>query len=329
MNQREKVLASVVGGAAGLIFLIIGVRQIITLPLKEIDKRTAAAREKISKIQADRRAFFAAEDRLKKFAGSTFAETTEEASALSGELLTRQIAAAGLRESDFTRLPLGPRRLNGASEIGWSLQGDGALTNVINLLYLLNESPWLHRTDDLTVVPGDSPGRVRVRVRYLTLVMEPALDATRANFPSPKLDSPNRRFLDGIVARDLLRPYIKSPPPPPPTAAATAKRETAAGPENFRVVSLSEWEGQPEVHVRDQAGRKTLHYRPGDQVAGGAMVMVDYRPMPLPGNSQLQSFSRLILKINEEYWAVERGATFADKHKLTTAELPASLAGRP
>ncbi len=329
MNQREKVMAGVVGGVAGLLILIVGLRQLITVPLREIDKRTAAAKEKLSKIQADRRAFFSAEDRLKVLSARAFADTTEEASAISGEMLTKQIALAGLRESDFTRLPLGPRRLNGASEIGWSIQGEGSLTNVVNLLYLLDHSPWLHRTDDLTVVAGDAPGKVRVRIRYLTLVMDPAPEATRTNLPPPNLEAPSRRQLDGIVARDILRPYIKTPPPPPQAVATAPKRETPTGPENFRVVSLSEWEGQPEIHVRDLAGRKTLRYRTGDQLAGGAVVMVDYRPMPLPGNGLLQSFSRLILKINNEYWAVERGTTLADKHKLTIAELPAGLAGTP
>jgi hypothetical protein len=34
--------------------------------------------------------------------------------------------------------------------------------------------------------------------------------------------------------------------------------------------------------------------------------MVDYRPLPMPGNEGLKSFSRVILKIGADYWAVER-----------------------
>jgi hypothetical protein len=47
--------------------------------------------------------------------------------------------------------------------------------------------------------------------------------------------------------------------------------------------------------------------------------------LPKPGNSLLQSFSRLILKVENEYWAVERGLTLADKRRLTPAELPPEL----
>ena len=53
--------------------------------------------------------------------------------------------------------------------------------------------------------------------------------------------------------------------------------------------------------------------------------MVDYRPMPMPSNAMLQSYSRVIIKIGSDYWAIERGQTLADRRKLATAELPAQL----
>jgi len=67
--------------------------------------------------------------------------------------------------------------------------------------------------------------------------------------------------------------------------------------DTLRVVSLSEWKGEPEVHVRDSTNQKTLRYRPGDTLAGGTIVMIDYRPLPLPGNEAIKSFSRVILKM--------------------------------
>ena len=328
MNRREKIMAGVVGGMAGLLVLIFGVRALFLKPLREIDLRTAAVRTKIAKIQDERRAYFAAEDRLKALASRTFAETTEQASAISGELLTRQIIAAGLEESGFSRLPSGPRKLRGASEIGWNIQGEGALTNMINLLFLLDSSPWLHRMENLTIASGDSPGRARVHLRYLTLVLDPPMLITHSNLAAPAtLDSPDRRLLDNFAARDLLRPYIKLPPSPPSSPSQPPSKSGPPGPANYRIVSLSEWEGQPEIHVRDLAAQKTTRFKPGDNLAGGTVVMVDYRPMPEPGNQMLQSLSRIILKIDQDYWAIERGKTFADKHKLTQAELPPELAG--
>jgi hypothetical protein len=311
---------------AGLFVLIIGGRALFLTPLREIDLRTAAARAKIAKIQAERRSYFAAEDHLKAIASRTFAETTEQASAISGELLTRQIIASGLEETDFSRMPSGPRKLRGANEIGWNIQGEGPLTNVINLLFLLDSSPWLHRMENLTIGSGDSPGRVRLHFRYLTLVLDPPMQTTHAILTNTlSLDSPDRRLLDNIAVRDLMRPYIKLPPPPP-SSPSSSPSSGPPGPANYRVVSLSEWEGQPEIHVRDLAAQKTTRFRPGDKLAGGTVVMVDYRPMPEPDNQTLLSLSRIILKIDQDYWAIERGKTLADKHKLTLAELPPELA---
>ena len=60
-------------------------------------------------------------------------------------------------------------------------------------------------------------------------------------------------------------------------------------------------------------------------MAGGTIVMIDYRPLPSPGNEVLKSFSRVIVKIGTEYWAIERGKTLAEKHRLTPTQLPAEL----
>lgn len=333
MSRREKILAGAVGGTLAFLLLFVGARTWFKTPLHALDVRISAARGKISKIKSERLIYFNAEDRLKSISQRTFADTIDQASAQSGELLTRQILKAGLAETDFTRLPVGPRKLRGASEIGWSVQGDGSLSNVVNLVFLLNRSPWLHRTEGLTIIRGDSPGMVRVRFRYLTLIIDPSPDIVRTNLASSVgLESPERQLLNSIVSRDILRPYIRRPPAPVPGQPAQVpgtRPPPPPGPESFRVVSLSEWEGRPEVHIRDMTAQKTLVFRPGDELAGGKLMQVDYRPLPLPGNALLQSFSRLILKIGDEYWAIERGQTLADKRKMARAELPPSIIGPP
>jgi len=312
-----------------ILAVTLGIRSIILTPLKELDKRTAVVREKIGKIQADRRAYFAAEERLKKLTLRTFADLVDQASAKSGEMLTHQILQAGLEENDFARLPVGPRKLRGASEVGWNVQGDGPLTNVVNLVFLLNATPWVHRVESLTLSTGDTPGWVRIRFQYLTLVPEPAPEVVRTNLvPALTLDSPERHLLNTIVSRDLLRPYIKRPPAVVQRAqpgSSPAAAGVPPGPETFRIVSLSEWKGQPEIHIRDLTAQKTVRYRAGDELMGGTIVMVDYRPQPLPGNSLLQSYSRMIVKIGDDFWAIERGNTLAEKRKLNPTDLPAQL----
>jgi hypothetical protein len=336
VNQREKILA----GAVGSIFLLFGgffgIRSFVLKPVLEVRKNIDVTREKLAKIKADQRAFFAAEDNLKVIGARTFADTVDQAAARSGEILTRTFADARLAESEFTRSFFGPRKLRGAQEIGWNVQGDGPLTNIVHLLYLLNDSPWVHRLEGLSVSAGNRPGDVRVSFSYLTLVLDPAPDVTRKDLAGKlTLDSPDRALLNGIVSRDFFRPYIKRPPQPPvpppgsPGNPAVAGPPRPPGPESFRVVSLSEWQGQPEIHVRDTAAQRTLRFKVGDEMAGGSVVMIDYRPLPSPSQPGLLSHSRVILRIGSEYWAIERGRSLADKRKLGPAELPTSLARNP
>jgi len=336
MNRREKILAFGVGGLLGVFALGFGIRGIIVKPLQEIDKRSAMLRGKIAKANDERRAYFDAEDRMKGFTLRSFADTPDQASAKSGELLTKLILKSGLSEEEFSRLPLSPRPLRGAKEIGWNVQGDGGLADVIDLIFSLQSAPYLQRIEGLTVGNGEAPGLVRVRFRYLTLVMDPAPDVQRKELAAKyTLESPQRHIFDGIVSRDLLRPYIKRPPPPPPPVVpgtapgsdiAAGKPGVPSGPESFRIVSLSEWMGQPEIHVRDLIQQKTQRYKPGDQLAGGTIACVDYRQLPMPGNELLRSDSRVIVKVGGDYFAIERGKTLADKRRLTTAQLPSELA---
>jgi len=328
MNARERTMALLVGGILGLAVLFFGGKAILVKPLTELDKKAAGLREKLDKIKAERRAYFTAETLIKKNAQHAFGDQVDQASAKSGEFLTQQILASGLRESDFSRLPVGPRRLRGASEIGWNVQGGGRFDDVIDLLFLLQESPYLHRLESLSMTAGDAPGQVKVRFRFLTLVVMPAPVVDPIDLTAKyNLDSPERHRYDAMVARDLLRPYIKRPPPGTGIAKAPAAGPAGGtpGPESFRIVSLSEWQGQPEVHIRDLTNQKTVRYKPGDALAGGTIVMVDYRPMPMPGDEALLSYSRVILRLGTEYWAVERGRTLADKHRLTTEQLPPAM----
>jgi hypothetical protein len=183
----------------------------------------------------------------------------------------------------------------------------------------------------LSVTTGEAVGRVKARFRYLTLVLDPSPEVQRKALPDKfALDSTERHAYDDLVARDILRPYIKRPEPPPKPATAPGSPGgtpalTAPGPESYKIVSLSEWEGQPEIHVLDTSAQKTRRFKPGDQLAGGTIVCVDYRELTMPDSFAL-SESRVILKIGNEFWAIERGKTLADKHKLEPEQLPRELA---
>src|SRR6185436_17856985 len=166
----------------------------LLMPLRDWDRKTAALRERLEKIRSERRAYFTSEEKVKGFVQRTFALSEDQVSAKSGERLTRLILQSGLSEVDFTRSPVGPRVLRTGiktSEVGWMVQGDGKLEHVINLLFLLQESPYLRRIEGLSLSSGESPGTVRVRFRYLSLTINPAPPAEPAELQGKfTLESP-------------------------------------------------------------------------------------------------------------------------------------------
>lgn len=331
MNKREKLLVAIVGSLLAVLLVGFGVRAALIKPLKEIDSRIKASQEKVNKIANEKRQFFATEERMKQIALKTFGDTIDQASATSGEILTKRILESGLDDMEFTRTPASPRKLKGANEIGWIIQGEGALSNIVNLLFLLENSPYVHRVENVSVTTGDAVGRVRARFRYLTLVMDPSPDVKRVALAQKyTLESAERHAYDDLIARDILRPYIKRPAPPPqprPTPGNPGGTPTpgAPGPESFKVVSLSEWNGEPEVHVLDTSAQKTRRFKTGDELAGGKIVCFDYREMPMPDSFAL-SESRVIVQIGSEFFAIERGRTLAEKRKLQPEQLPRDLA---
>jgi hypothetical protein len=314
----------VIGGLLLVFALVVVFRFVMIRPLRTIDGEISTIQAKLDKLHKQRRDYFQADDQLQLVAKRTFADDTDQASARAGEVLTKMILASGLSDSEFARLPVGPRRLRGANEIGWSVQGEGPLSKVVSLLFLMEQSPYVHRVENLVLSPSHKQGQVNVYFRYLTLVLSPSPEVPTTPLPPPGLDTPGRRRYELIVQRNVFSPFTA----PTPAAAPTPQPSAPAlpGPETFRVVSLSEWQGNQEVAVRDLNRKETKVYKTGDQLAGGAVVMVDYRALPMPGHPGLMSYSRVILRVGTEYWAIERGQTLAEKYRLTREQLPEQLA---
>ncbi len=326
MNPRTRLLAFAALGLAGLIIVGFLVKGIVVRPLRALDDQIVQLRVKLNGLEQERRAFLAADAEVRAAATRMFGGDADDAQAQLGAILTAQIVAVNLREADFTRMPSGRRRLPGAEEIGWTIQGEGPLSRVLDLLFVLQQDPRLHRLESLALSPASEGSRVRVRFRYLSLVFNPAPDFKPAtNLVQANLDSPQRRRYNAITHRDLLRPVVaadREPPPPPPADPA---QQANADAQNLKVVSLSSWENQPEAHLYDARNQKTIVCRPGEKLLEGELALVDYRPLPWPDKPELLSYSRLIWRIGEEYWAVEMGQTLAERRRLSATELPSSL----
>lgn len=334
MNKRTRTLAWLALGVAGAWIVGLGLRGFIAAPLKAIDGQITQLRGKLKSAQQERTSFIQAQDFLNGVPARTFGSTPDTAAAEVMALLTRQILEAGLREADFTRIPVGERRLTGAVEIGWIVQGDGPLDRIVDLLFLLDQDPRLHRLESLALSAGGEPGRVRVRFRFLTLLLRPPpAGAVRGTVEFARLDAPERALYVPITRRDLLRPYVpRAPaetggpvPPPAPSEGEPGPTDPYLNLRDLKVVSLSTWAGQPEVHLRDAAAGQARVVRPGDDLAGVQIVTVDYRAHPRPDKPGLMSYSRVILRQNGTYYAVECGQTLGERRPIEPADLPVDL----
>lgn len=332
IEGREKIVGILLLSCVGVFMLFLLIQGTFVRPVKELKKQKVQLDVKLNRLKKEQSQFKIAEKEITEAGQKMISANIDEANSLLGELINDLIQKVGLNSSDFTRSPIGPVRLKGAKEMGWTVQGEGSLSRVIDLIYLLKTVPALHRLESVRFSPTSQLGVVKVSFRYLTLVLDPAPPNVGSNSITNalagSLDEPERKLYLGIEKRDLFRPYIKKPflpevdpvqqtenvgqqPPVPP----------AFRPEIYKAVSLSEWAGKSEIHILNiETGAISL-YQPGDKIENWTLLEVDYRRLPLP-NSILESDSRVILQNNEGYWSLEQGYTLAQLYKLTEEQLP-------
>lgn len=330
MNKRTRTLALLALGLASLLVAGFATRAILLRPLRALDDQIVQLQLKLQSLDGERKSYLAADTQIRSVAGTLFGTRAPDAEAQLGALLTSQLLQAGLHESDFTRIPAGRRRLPGAEEVGWTIQGEGPPAQLVDFLFLLQNHPRLHRLESLALSPANDSGRLRLRFRYLTLVLSPAPEVpARTNLAPATLDSPARRRYDTLLRRDLLRPFEPEAPPQPGSGSGSGAPSAAPptsdpGP-SLRLVSLSSWGAPPEAHLLDTRQQTTRTVRPGDPLLDGTVAAIDERPLPAAGKPGLLSYRRLILRLGDDYWAIETGQNLEDRRRLNPEELPPSL----
>ena len=334
IKGREKILAILVLSCVAVFIVVFLIQGSIVKPAKDLKSRKAQLQVRLARLKKEQEQYKIAEKEIQAAAQKMIHSNTDQANGVLGELLNQLIQQVDLNPRQFTRSPIGPSRIGRglAREVGWTVQGEGPLSKVVDLLYLLQSAQALHKIEGVRLSASNQPGIVKVGFRYLTLVLEPAPSSlgtnTMAEVTVAELGTPERQLYEGIVVRDLFRPYVQRPqmasPPersPPP---AQEQRVPTFRPEIFRVVSLSEWAGKSEIHLQNTESGNITVYHPGDEIEDWTIMMVDYRLMPRP-NSILNSESRVILKNTVGYWALEHGCTLAQLHQLGEGQLPLEL----
>lgn len=329
IQGREKMLGALVLSCVGVFVIFLLVQGMILKPAKDLKSQRAQLVTKVNKLKKEQEQFKIAQKEVQAAALNMMSPNTDQANGVMGELLNTLIQKVGLNPRQFTRSPVGPNRVGRglAREVGWTVQGEGPLSKVVDLLYLLESASALHKLEGVRLSATSQPGSVKIAFRYLTLVLEPAPSGVKTNgvegIVLGELSTPERQLYDGIAARDLFRPYVRRPAGAPQEAAPVqeASGEPAFRAELFKAVSLSEWAGKSEVHLLNTESGAVQVYQAGDTLEGWTLLGVDYRRMPRK-DSILESEARVILQNAEGYWALEQGSTLAQLYQIKEEELP-------
>jgi len=339
MNRREKILALAVGAALTLFVLYLAVDKLFISQVISLRKQQDDLRGKIESGSQDKQTYTETAARLPGLFDRTFGSDENLASERVRARLDSLLKASGF-QTDIALTPQGSAKVRTSSgdiagnEVTWQVVTKGKLEQLINFLYLLDAEPYLHRIESLSLSPDQRTGVTEMQLRFMSFVPaswqgEELPTGTAAQESAPGLlEAPGRKVYEVIALRDVFRPYLeyRPPPPPPPPPPSPPPQPSPPPPAvQQKIVALATWAGQQEVHVRDLANGRTEVLKPGQTLAEGQIVMIDYRRLPMPGKPEVLSTSRVILRKGDAYWAIELGQETASSRQLPNDQLPQQL----
>ena len=348
MNRREKILAILVSVLVGGFMVSMIVDKVFLSPMAEADRTAARLEKEIQDMEITAKRAKADARWIDEQQKRTFGTDASRVSEAVRNYLDSLLKRSALGHESLSIKPVTGSSVRGAyKEIGWNIRTRGRLVDVINFLYLLQVEPYLHRVENLVITPRRGSQDLDLQLKYSTLLIEPRKGVKPTtqtadfvvNETTLRLDTDERQQYAMISDRNLFLPYVKRPPTPPsrPTPTPPPSRPTPSKPRppvptptrvnwaRYRIMGLPTWQGREDVIVQDTTTKQTRIYAPGDELADGKVVMIDYRPLPHPDKPMLLSRSRVIIQTGPEYWVVEIGQTLAQKRMLMQDQWPESL----
>ena len=250
----------------------------------------------------------------------------------SGHLKTAAKRSGLDQGGNFSLTPFGGKTVQGAySTLGWTVQGRGNVTQVVDFLYLISRQTYLHRITGLTIGRIAKSRDLAVSLRYETLAPAIGKDIPLPAPPAAgaaRLDAPERKKYNVVVSRNMFRPHVLKPTKPDKPTTRPKPAPDPVDPD-LRVTSLMQVGPRLLISVRHDRTKVVKKYKQGDRLAGGVVVMVDYRTMPRPENRKKTSSCRLLLRMGKEYWAVELHDTLGNRWRMRADQVPKELSKRP
>lgn len=278
--------------------------------------------------------------KLKAYAGQTFGLDPIEVSELIRVRIDKMVSATGLQRGQDASTPISGKTKSGVyEEVGWSYDLTGTLEQVVSMMYLLHADPYLHRLGGLSIVPNRDGTEYKLSFKYVTLVLVArdnetlpiGLDDGEPK-PIPPLKAKPQQWYQRIARRNLFRPFIAKPKPQPkPQSSKPSNPQPQPKPtpevdlSRFKISNLSQMGSEVLITVLDSQTGLAKRYRPGENLAGGRIVMVDYRELPRSDKPELLSPSRVVIQIKDQYFAIDLGRTLADRYRLEGQKVPPAL----
>jgi hypothetical protein len=336
MNLRERILALATGGVVALLVGFLLFSKLVLQPAADLDGQVTDLGTKITRLKAENARIAEYRQSLREVALQTYDVEERQASERARARLVEILQRSGIALDRLSLRPVRGARVPSAyQEVGWLLTVRGHAEQIVNCLYLIQNDSYMHRLDNVSLSPVARSDEIELRLRYATLVILYPKDekpirrpADQPPAPLAEVNAPARQGYRLIAERDLFRPYIprveEAPMDSPPVIYTPGPAPTSDY--RLRIVGLSSWAGQPEVVVRDTGTGQTQVLHVGDELVGGRVVLVDYRKMPMPGKPEILSTSRVIVEVDQAYWAIELGQTLAERRLLGHDQLPPQLA---
>ena len=169
------------------------------------------------------------------------------------------VAASGMRRSKTASFPIIGTPTSAYQEIGWNYNLIGTLPQVVNMMFLLKNDPYLHQIQGFSVSPSAEGDEFKLGFSYVTLVLKKDKKDKKEKIITGDINNPEPitrlaenktlALYDGIAARNLFRPFIKKTPPPAEENNPTSRPEEDD--KKLKIVSLSLWGKIQEIRVED------------------------------------------------------------------------------
>lgn len=293
--NRQKVLFIITLSLIGLVVVMRGAQRMLIEPYRDLERDIRKKQQLVAQYEATIERKWEDIERWQALGTRTLATTSTEAQLRFDSEIKRLLGRHGF-EKESVR-PKAARSLkSGLVRVPYSVQADGDLKKVVELLVSIYELPYVSRVNSLRLNPVSSKRRdqLRLSMDVETLVL-PELPISGAVEPleinGQELAKAKRYEQDTGAAyamiweRKIFEEYVPPPPPPPvkrdPKPTPVVRRTPPPPPppppppkDNRVIVALLGYGGHQEV-VTVKPGRSDREvHQLGAELGGGVLRMV-------------------------------------------------------